>query len=152
MTFFKSHDIKVKTLVFRPTKQISWHSASNVMTLITWHWGVDILLKVNFWWRWRKIITTTFLFNQDVSSLLETQSEALENHSHGNLSTPTCDVTMHEMVVPYSNNLCENSLVQWNVWVHRVTRENVSTMSSALVGRNCSQLCWHFADIHAVPM
>ena len=57
MTFSKSYDIKVITLVFRPTKQISWHSASNVMTLISWHWGVDILLKVNFWWRWRKIIT-----------------------------------------------------------------------------------------------
>ena len=28
MTFSKSHDIKVMTLVFRPTKQISWHSAS----------------------------------------------------------------------------------------------------------------------------
>ena len=37
MTFSKSHDIKVMTLVFRPTKQISWHSASNVMTLISWH-------------------------------------------------------------------------------------------------------------------
>ena len=49
MTFSKSHDIKVMTLVFRPTKQISWHSASNVMTLISWHWGVDILIKVSFW-------------------------------------------------------------------------------------------------------
>ena len=49
MTFSKSHDIEVMTLVFRPTKQISWHSASNVMTLISWHWGVDILIKVNFW-------------------------------------------------------------------------------------------------------
>ena len=57
MTFSKSRDINVMTLVFRPTKQISWHSASNVMTLISWHWGVDIRLKVNFWWRWRKIIT-----------------------------------------------------------------------------------------------
>ena len=58
MTFSKSHDIKVMTLFFRPTKQISWHSASNViMTLISWHWGVDIRLRVNFWWRWRKIIT-----------------------------------------------------------------------------------------------
>ena len=57
MTFSKSHDIKVMTLVFRPTKQMSWHSASNVMTLISWHWGVDIRLKVNFWCRWRKIIT-----------------------------------------------------------------------------------------------
>ena len=46
MTFSKSHDLKVMTLVFRPTKQISWHFASNVMTLISWHWGVDILLLV----------------------------------------------------------------------------------------------------------
>ena len=44
MTFFKSHDIKVMTLVFRPTKQISWHSASNVMRWVSWHWGIDILL------------------------------------------------------------------------------------------------------------
>ena len=57
LTFSKSHDIKVMTLVFHPTKKISWHSVSNVMTLISWHWGVDIRLKVNFWWRWRKIIT-----------------------------------------------------------------------------------------------
>ena len=57
MTFSKSHDTKVKTLIFRPTKQISWHSASNVMTLISWHWGVSILIKVNFLWRLRKIIT-----------------------------------------------------------------------------------------------
>ena len=49
MTFSKSHDIKIVTLVFRLTKQISWHSASNVRTLISWHWGVDVLLKVNFW-------------------------------------------------------------------------------------------------------
>ena len=52
MTFSKSHDIKVRTLVFRPTNQISWHSASNVVILILWHWSVDILLKVNFGWRW----------------------------------------------------------------------------------------------------
>ena len=44
----KSHDIlqipwHAMTLVFRPTKQISWHSASNAMTLISWHWGADIL-------------------------------------------------------------------------------------------------------------
>ena len=32
----------------------------------------------------------------------------------GNMSTPTCDVTMHKMVVPYSSNVCENSLVQFS--------------------------------------
>ena len=46
LTFSKSHDIKVMTLVFHPTKQISWHSASIVITLISWHWGIDIRLKV----------------------------------------------------------------------------------------------------------
>ena len=56
------------------------------------------------------------------------------------MSTPTCDVTMHKMVVPYSSNVCENSLVQWNVWIHRLPRENVSTMSPALVGRNFSSV------------
>ena len=101
MTFSKSHDIQVMTLVFHPTKQISWHSASNVMTLISWNWGVDIRLKVNFWWRWRKTITI-------------------------------------HIVVPYSSNVCENSLVQWNVWIHRLPRENVSTMSPALGGCNFS--------------
>ena len=56
MTFSKSQDIKVMTLVFRPTKQFSWHSAPNVMILISWHRSVDILLKVNCGWRLRKII------------------------------------------------------------------------------------------------
>ena len=42
---------------------------------------------------------------------------------------------------PYSSNVCENSLVQWNVWIHRVPRETVSTMSSpVLVGRNFSSV------------
>ena len=36
--------------------------------------------------------------------------------------------------------MCENSLVQWNVWIHRLPRENVSTMSPALVGRNFSSV------------
>ena len=40
MTFSKSHDIKVMTLVCCPTKQISWHSVSNIMTLIPWHWAL----------------------------------------------------------------------------------------------------------------
>ena len=63
-----------------------------------------------------------------------------KKHRHGNVSTPTCDVTMHKMVVPYSSNVYENSLVQWNVWIHRLSRENVSTMSPALVGRNFSSV------------
>ena len=56
------------------------------------------------------------------------------------LSTPTCDVTMHKMVVPYSSNVCENSLVQWNVWIHWLPRENVITMPPVLVGRNFSSV------------
>ena len=47
----------VMHLVSRPTKQISWHSAPNVMISISWFWGADFLSKVNFWWRLRKIIT-----------------------------------------------------------------------------------------------
>ena len=47
----------VMHLVSRPTKQISWHSASNVMISISWFWGADFHSKVNFWWRLRKIIT-----------------------------------------------------------------------------------------------
>ena len=43
---------------------------------------------------------------------------------------------MHKMVVPYNSNACENSLVQWNVWIHWLPRENVITMSLVLVGRN----------------
>ena len=70
-----------------------------------------------------------------------------KKHRCGSVSTPTCDVTMHKMVVPYSSNVCENSLVQWNVWIHRLPRENVSTMSPALVGRNYISavltFCWH---------
>ena len=31
-------------------------------------------------------------------------------------------------------------LVQWNVWIHRLPRKNVSTMSPALVGRNFSSV------------
>ena len=74
------------------------------------------------------------------SSLLENQYETLAKHRCGNLSTPTCDVTMHKMVVPYNSNVCENSLVQWNVWVHRLPRENVITMSLVLVGHNFSSV------------
>ena len=65
----------------------------------------------------------------------------LQKHRYGNLSNPTSDVTMHKTVVSYSCNECENSLVQWNVWIHRVPREIVSTMSSpVLVGRNFSSV------------
>ena len=34
----------------------------------------------------------------------------------------------------YSSNLWENRLVQCNVWIHRLPRENVSTMSPVFVG------------------
>ena len=47
---------------------------------------------------------------------------------------------MHDMVVPYSSNVRENSLVQWNVWIHRLPRKNVSTLSPVLVGRNFSSV------------
>ena len=47
---------------------------------------------------------------------------------------------MHKMVVPYSSNVCENSLIQWNVWLHWLPRENVITMSPVLVGRNFSSV------------
>ena len=36
--------------------------------------------------------------------------------------------------------MCEDSLVEWNVWIHRVSKENVSTMSTALMGRNFSSV------------
>ena len=47
---------------------------------------------------------------------------------------------MHKMVVSYSSNVCENSLVQWNVWIQRLPRENVSTMSPVLMGHNFSSV------------
>ena len=47
---------------------------------------------------------------------------------------------MYKMVVPYSSNVCENSLIQWNVWIHWLPRENVITMSPVLVGRNFSSV------------
>ena len=87
-----------------------------------------------------KLHRKTYRFNRNVSSLLENQCETPEKHRRGNVSTPTCDVTMHKMVVPYGSNVCENSLVQWNVWIHRLPRENISTMSPALVGRNFSSV------------
>ena len=92
--------------------------------------------------KWHRL---TFPFNRNISSLLENQFETLAKHRCGNLSTPTCDVTMHKIVVPYNSNVCENSLVQWNVWIHRLPRENVITMSPVLVGRNLVVLtfCWH---------
>ena len=83
---------------------------------------------------------STCPFNRNVSSLLENQNETLAKHRCGNLSTPTCDVTMHKMVVPYNSNVCENSLVQWNAWIHRLPRENVITMSPVLVGPNFSSV------------
>ena len=36
--------------------------------------------------------------------------------------------------------MCEDSLVEWNVWIHRVSKENISTMSTALMGRNFSSI------------
>ena len=75
-----------------------------------------------------------------MSSLLANHYETPEKHLCRNVLTPTCDVTMHEMVVPYSSNVCENNFVHWNVWIHRLPRENVSTMSPALVGRNFSSV------------
>ena len=47
---------------------------------------------------------------------------------------------MHKMVVPYNSNVCENSLVQWNVWIHRLQRENIITMSPVFVGHNFSSV------------
>ena len=47
---------------------------------------------------------------------------------------------MHGMLVPYSSNVCKNSLVQWNVWIYRLPRENAITMSPVLVGRNFSSV------------
>ena len=36
--------------------------------------------------------------------------------------------------------MCEDNLVEWDAWIHRVSRENVSTMSTALMGRNVSSV------------
>ena len=47
---------------------------------------------------------------------------------------------MHKMVVLYNSNVCENSLVQWNVWIHWLPRDNAITMSPVLVGRNFSSV------------
>ena len=71
---------------------------------------------------------------------LKINIKTLAKHRCGSLPTPTCDVTMHKMVVPYSSNVCENSLIQWNVWLHWLPRENVITMSPVLVGRNFSSV------------
>ena len=67
-------------------------------------------------------------------------NKTLAKHWWGNLSTPNCSVTMHKMVVSHNSNVCENSPVQWNVWIHRLPRENVITMSLVLVGRNFSSV------------
>ena len=75
----------------------------------------------------------TNLFNRN----FENQYETPEKHWCGNVPTPTCDITMHKILVPYSSNVCENSL-QSNVWIYRLPMENVSTMSLLLVGRNFS--------------
>ena len=97
-------------------------------------------------------------------SLLENEYEApIKHHQCGNELTPTCDVTMHEIIVPYSNDVFENSLVQWNVRILRLPRENVSTMSPALAGRHVSSvdifwqlrcanvMSWHYWTILTGP-
>ena len=151
------------TLVFRPTKQILWHSASNVMTLISWHWDVNILLKVK--WRLRKIFKIhawvvyllngihcikTNLFNQNVSSLFENQYETPKESQCGNVSTPICDVPMHKIIVPYSSNVCRQSRLMKPLdtsVANGKCEQNVTT-----VGGMQFQQCWHFADIHFVPI
>ena len=47
---------------------------------------------------------------------------------------------MQKMVVPYNSNVCENSIVQWNFWIHWLPRENVIAMSPVLVGHNFSNV------------
>ena len=131
----KSHDI---------LRQMSWHQSHDIGALTFYKkltFGKDegklsqcmrsIFVK---WHRW------TFPFNRNISSLLENQYETLAKHRCGNLSSPTCDVTMHKMVVTYNSNVRENSIVQWNVSIHRLPTENVITMSPVLVGRNFSSV------------
>ena len=47
-----------------------------------------------------------------ILACLKTNMKHSQNIDVETLSTPTCDVTMHKMVVPYNSNVCENSLVQ----------------------------------------
>ena len=54
----------------------------------------------------------TYSFNRNISNLLGNHYETAEKHRSGNVSTPTCDVAMHESVVPYTRNVRKNSLVQ----------------------------------------
>ena len=44
------------------------------------------------------------------------------------------------MVAPYSSNVYENSHVQLSVWIHRLRRENLNTMSGARMELQVQQL------------
>ena len=129
MTFcVKFHDINLMTLG-------RWHSTKNwiLVKVKENNHNTCVLNLLNG-------IDRHFLLIKMFLVCLKINMRHSKKHWCGNLPTSTCDVTMHVMVVPYSSNVCENSLVQWNVWIHRLPRENVSTMSSVLVGHNLSSV------------
>ena len=157
MTFSKSHDIKVMTLVFRPTEQISWHSASNVltfnlMTLGRWHsTKSSLLVKMEENHHNTCVIYLLNGIDKHFHSFEMFLACLKINMKHSKSSdVETCrlqPVTSQCTICffPYSSNVCENSSVQWKVWIHQLPRENVTSVSETQF-----QLCWHFADIHVV--
>ena len=73
-----------------------------------------------------------------------------QKHWCGNLPTPTCDVTMHGMVVPYSS-LCVNQsrpMKRLDTSVAKGKRQHIVTGVSGTP----FQQCFHSAVIHVVPM
>ena len=100
-------------------------------------------------WRWFSVPQGTALGGACPWSLLENQYET-QKHWCGNLPTPTCDVTMHEMVVPYSS-LCVNQsrpMKRLDTSAAKGKRQHIVTGVSGTP----FQQCFHSAVIHVVPM
>ena len=90
-------------------------------------------------WRWFSVPQGTALGGACPWSLLENQYE-----THKNIDVETCrlrPVTSQCTKWWFPTAACVwTSLVQWNVWIHRLPRANVSTLSPALVGRHFSSV------------
>ena len=150
MTFSKSHDIKVMALVFRPIKQISWH------------WGVGILLKLEFWWRLKKNDHNTCVgyFLNGIHRqiyLIEMFLASLKiNMKHPKTSVwirVDSDLWRHNAqnrCFPITT-MCVKSVSCNETFGYIGCRGKCQHNVTGVSGTQFQQ-CWHFVDIHVVPM
>ena len=81
----------------------------------------------------------TYPLNRNASSLLENQYETSEKHGCGNVSPSNLMPQCTKWLFPTAAMCLKTASSNRNDWIHKLPRDNLSTMVLALVERNFSR-------------